>query len=511
MDERKTSGGRRRLDPFTTLVPFGAILALCVLFILFPEKSTAALGTIRSLLGDTFGVYYLIIGLGVLVASLWISFSPIGKITLGKPGEKPQYRFWTWGAMVFTCGLAADILFYSLCEWIYYAQEPRVAELGSIQDWASTFPLFHWGPTVWSFYAALAACFGFMLHVRGVQKQKYSEACRALLGRQTDRAPGRIIDVLAVAALIAGTATTFSVATPLLSSALTTLVGVPSSKYLTIAILAVTCLVYTAAVLKGIKGVSWLANACMGLFGALLLYVLLFGGQARYIIETGFSALGNMLQNYIGLSTWTDPLRTSSFPQNWTIFYWAYWMVWAVASPFFMGSISRGRTVKQVILGTYVFGVSSTLVSFIVLGNYGLGLQMMGKFDALGLYAACGDLYQTVIAILGTLPCHQIVLVLLVLAMIAFYATSFDSITLVASQYSYREFRPEEEASRKMKLFWAILLILLPIALIFSEGSMNNLQTVSIIAAFPLAAVIVLIIASFIKDAKAYLREMDRS
>ena len=506
--EKKNTAQKRRLDPFTTVVPFGAILALCVVFILAPERSTGALAAIRGFLGDSFGVYYLIIGLGVLIVSLWISFSPIGKITLGKPGEKPKYGFWTWGAMVFTCGLAADILFYSLCEWIYYAQEPHVAEMGSIQDWASTYPLFHWGPTVWSFYATLAACFGFMLHVRGVKKQKYSEACRAILGPHTDRAAGRFIDVLAVIALIAGTATTFSVATPLLSAALTSLVGVQSSKYLTIAILVITCLVYTAAVLKGIRGVSWLANACMYLFGALLAYVLLFGGQARYIIETGFTALGNMFQNYIGLSTWTDALRTSSFPQNWTIFYWAYWMVWAVASPFFMGSISRGRTVKQVILGTYIFGVSSTLVSFIVLGNYGLGLQMMGKMDVLGFYGACGDLYETVIAILGTLPCHQIVLGLLALSMIAFYATSFDSITLVASQYSYRELTGGEEAGRGMKLFWAILLILLPIALIFSEGSMNNLQTVSIIAAFPIAMVIVLIIASFIKDAKAYLKEL---
>ena len=500
----------RRIDPATTVVPFGAILVLCAFFIAAPQASTGALSAIRTFLGDTFGTYYLAFGLGVLIVSLWIALSPIGSITLGRPGEKPKYGFWTWGAMVFTCGLAADILFYSLCEWIYYALEPHVAEMGPIQDWASTYPLFHWGPTVWSFYATLAACFGFMLHVRGVGKQKYSEACRPLLGDRTDRLPGRIIDVLAVVALIAGTATTFSVATPLLSAAITGLVGLPGSKYLTIAILAVTCLVYTFAVMRGIKGVSWLANACMWLFGALLVYVLVLGGRPRYIIETGFTALGNMVQNFVSLSTWTDPLRTSGFPQNWTIFYWAYWMVWCVASPFFMGSVSRGRTVKQVILGTYVFGVSSTLVSFIVLGNYGLGLQMTGALDAVGLYTACGDLYQTVIAILGTLPGHKIVLGLLIVSMIAFYATSFDSITLVASQYSYRRFQAGEEASPRMKLFWAILLILLPMALIFSEGSMNNLQTVSIIAAFPIGIVIALIIASFIKDARAYLKELEK-
>lgn len=508
MEKNKNMTVRRRIDPWTTVVPFAAILILCVFFIVDPTGSTDALSSIRSFLGDTFGTYYLVIGLGVLIVSLWIAFSDIGRITLGKPGEKPQYGFFAWGAMVFTCGLAADILFYSLCEWIYYAQEPHIAELGSMQDWASAYPLFHWGPIPWSFYATLAACFGFMLHVRGVKKQKYSEACRPLLGAQTDKAPGKIIDVLAVVALIAGTATTFSVATPLLSYALSDLFGLPGSKYITIAILLITCTVYTVAVMRGIKGVSWLANACMYLFGALLVFVLIFGGEAKYIIETGFTALGTVTQNFIGLSTWTDALRTSGFPQNWTIFYWAYWMVWCVASPFFMGSISRGRTVKQVVLGAYIFGLASTLISFIILGNYGLGLQVMGKFDAIGFYEACGDLYATVIAVIHTLPAYWIVLVLLIASMIAFYATSFDSITLVASAYSYREIREDEEASRRMKLFWAILLILLPIALIFSEGSMNNLQTVSIIAAFPIALVIVLIIASFIKDAKRYLVEL---
>ena len=501
----KKKGLLANVDPATTIIPFAIIFVLCLFFVLRPVASTDALTAIRDFLGDSLGLYYLIIGLGTLIVSLWIAFSDIGRITLGKPGEKPQYGFFTWGAMVFTCGLAADILFYSFCEWISYCMEPHVAEMGSLQDWASTYPLFHWGPIPWSFYATLAACFGFMLHVRGCHKQKFSEACRPILGEKTDRFAGKFIDVLAVFALIAGTATTFSVATPLLGAALTTLIGIPASKFITIGILVVTCIVYTICVMRGIKGISWLANLCMYLFGALLLFVLVFGGEARYILETGFSALGNMTQNFIVLSTWTDALRSTFFPQNWTIFFWAYWMVWGIASPFFMGSISRGRTVKQVILGTYVFGVSSTLISFIVLGNYGLGLQMMEKFDVLGFYTASEDLYATVIAIIKTLPAHTLVLVMLIVSMIAFSATSFDSITLVASAYSYKKIEEDEEVSGRMKLFWAILLIMLPIALIFSEGSMNNMQTVSIIAAFPIAAVICLIIASFIKDAKGYI------
>lgn len=182
-------------------------------------------------------------------------------------------------------------------------------------------------------------------------------------------------------------------------------------------------------------------------------------------------------------------------------------LVWCVAAPFFMGGVSRGRTVRQVIMGSYIFGVLSTIVSFVVLGNYGFAAQFGGKVDALGIYAASGDIYGTVVDIIKTIPLYPVVLGLIILSMVAFYASSFDSITLVACQYSYRETTGMEASPKRMRLFWAVFLILLPMALLFSEGSMNNLQTVSIIAAFPIGLVIILIIAGFIKDAKDYLRE----
>lgn len=488
------------IDPATTYIPLLIVIALCITFILWPEASSKVLNTIRSFLGNELGSFYLVIGLSVFIISLYFAFSPIGNITIGEKGEKPQYPFLVWGGMVFTCGLAADIIFYSLCEWILYANEQRIQELGSIQDWASTYPLFHWGPIPWSFYATLSVCFGYMLYVKGCKKQKYSEACRAILGKHTDGIFGKIVDILAVFALIAGTATTFSVATPLLSMALSSLFGISESKYLTILILITICVIYTAAVMRGIKGVSNLAGICMFCYFLLMLYFLLFGGRSVYIIETGLTAIGNTVQNFIGLSTWTDALRTSYFPQNWTIFYWAYWMVWCVASPFFMGSISKGRTVKQIICGTYIFGISSTWLSFIILGNYGLGLQMSGKLNVVNYYNECGSLYQTIIAVVSQLPGSKVVMALLVVVMILFYATSFDGITLVAAQYSYKEFDENTSTNPLLKLFWAIVLILLPIALIFSESSMSNLQTVSIIAAFPIAFVIIMIIASFVKD-----------
>ena len=125
---------KRKIDPATTIIPLVIIMFLCIWFVLEPNGSSDAIGLVRSFLGDKLGVYYLVIGLGILIVSFWIAFSDIGKIRLGGKDEKPKYNFFTWGSMIFTCGLAADILFYSFCEWIYYAQEQRVADLGSIQE-----------------------------------------------------------------------------------------------------------------------------------------------------------------------------------------------------------------------------------------------------------------------------------------------------------------------------------------------------------------------------------------
>lgn len=506
--KEKNNSRKNQIDWMITLVPLAIVVALCLIFFFLPEESNIILGKVRFFFGDTFGVYYLVIGLGIFLVSIYIAMSKYGNIVLGGKDEKPKYSFFAWGSMMFTCGLAADILFYSFSEWIYYGTDPHVAGLGTLQEWAGVYPLFHWSFIPWGFYLVLAVAFGFMLHVRKRDRQKYSEACRPILGKHTDGICGKIIDLLAVFALLAGTATTFSVATPLMASIINELFGIEMSRtVITIIILIATCAVYTFSLLHGFKGISLLANICIFLFFGLIVFVVLFGGETRYIIETGVESFGRMIQNFIGLSTFSDPVRENSFPQNWTIYYWAYWMVWCVAAPFFIGSISRGRTIRQTIIGGYVFGVGSTIVSFIGLGNYSMGQQVLGKADFIAEYLETGDMYGTIIEMIKTMPCSTLILVVVLITMMLFYATSFDSIALTASCYSYHRLEEGKSPHKLIQLMWCILLILLPIALVFAESSMNNLQSVSIVAAFPIAIVLVLIVISFMKDAKKYMEE----
>ena len=219
-------------------------------------------------------------------------------------------------------------------------ENPHISDMGSVQDWASVYPLFHWGPIPWSFYIILAVAFGFMLHVRKRNRQKYSEACRPVLGKRVDGALGRIIDLTAVFALLAGTATTFFSGNAPFIHGFKPCNGIPETPAFTIAILIAICIVYTMAVYFGMKGVARLASSCVGLFRPLSLFFLWRRGNALYRRnrsylfgkpEPEFHSSGNLDRRpaHLLLSTELD------------YFYWAYWMVWCVATPFLSAASAR--------------------------------------------------------------------------------------------------------------------------------------------------------------------------
>ncbi|MCL2247791.1 MAG: BCCT family transporter [Oscillospiraceae bacterium] len=501
---KETKKVKGNIDWIAMIVPLAGVLTLLVLFLTMPDQSLLVLESIRGFLGNDIGLYYILLGLFTLGATMYMAFSRFGKIKLGNL-DKPQYSSFAWGSMIFTGTMAADIIFFSLSEWAMYAAEPHVQEMGSMQVWAPTFPLFHWGPIAWSIYIVLAVAFGFMLHIRGETKQKFSQACRPLLGNKVDGPLGKLIDVIAIFALIAGTATTFSLATPLISAAAADIFNISVTTTMTILILVMVAAIYTITVLFGIKGIKRLASICVYFFFALLFYFLFLGGETMYILETGVSSIGNLAQNFIGMATWTDPLRENSFAQDWTVFYWAYWMAWCVATPFFIGMISKGRTIRNTVVGAYGWGLAGTFTSFIILGNYGLAQQMRHGLDSAGAIAGGADISQTIIEIFHTLPLPTIALILLAINMIMFYSTTFDVLTIIVAGYSHKELKTDEEPDKRIRAFWAILLILLPIGLLFAEGTLANLQSVAIIAAFPIGIVIIMIVASFFKDAKKYL------
>ncbi|MGI6094889.1 MAG: BCCT family transporter [Lachnospiraceae bacterium] len=502
------------IDWTITLAPLAIIAVLSALLMCFPERSQEIVALMRSFFVNDLGFFYILLGLAVLLIAIGLAFSKYGTIQLGKM-EKPRYSTFSWGAMIFTSTMAADILYWSMIEWgYYYDATPFAMEnmtLAQKQDMASAYPLFHWGPIPWAFYILPACAYAYMMFVKHRKRQTLSEACRPLLKDKTDKGLGKFIDIFAVVGLLAGTATTFSLSTPLLTEAIGTIFGIHTSRFTTILILCFIGLVFIIAVMKGMKAISHLATICVVIF-CVLMGIFVVCGPKIYLIETGITAIGTVVNDFFHMATWMDPLRLSStggngFPQDWTIFYWAYWIAWFVATPFFIAKISEGRTIKQVVLGGMSCGLLGTWVSFITLGGYGLHLQTSGIVDVAGMLAEGAAPSEVIMQIFAQLPVGTVALVVLVLAMVAFYSSTFDAITLVIATYSEKNLSEGQEPRRILRAFWAGVFLLLPIALLFSESTLSNLQTVSIIAAFPLGIIIIMIICSFFKELREHRKE----
>lgn len=488
-----------KVDWSLVVIPIIIIGIVSSLFMIFPEASTNVMTKLQDLLTNKLGVVYIIFGAMILGTAITLSVSRHGKIKLGT--TKPEHSNSSWAVMILTSTFAADILYWSFIEWSYYYSATPKGEtmsLAQAQDAASTYTLFHWGPIPWAIYLVPAAAYAYMFYVKGRTRSRLSEACRPVIGNKVDGVVGKIIDIFALVGLLAGTATTFSVTTPLMSSLISQLTGLSASRFMTISILLIIALVYTITVLKGIKGISNLAKICSVAFG-ILVALIFIPGPKSYIIESGVSGIGNMLNNLISLCTWTDPARQSGgFVQSWTIFYWAYWISWAVATPLFIAKISKGRTIRNTILGGMGYGMLGTYISFIVISNTSLYHQIHGDVNAVEMISNGESAETTIVSIINSLPGSSIIMIVLLLTMVLLYATTFDSISLTISDYCMRS--EDAESPKWLRVLWSIVFIILPIALIYASSVLNTLKMLSIVAAFPLMIILSTIVYGFIKS-----------
>ncbi len=495
----------KRLDYPIIFVPFLLILCICLFLFLKPNETNEFFAIIKPFFGDTMSLVYLFVSFALFITAMFLAFSKYGNIVLGDKNEKPAFSFWGWGAMMFCCGMAADILYYGFSEWLNYSQEAYIIAKGNPFDFSNVYSFFFWA-NFWE-YLVLGVAFAFMMHVRHRDKQKYSESLRPLIGNLADGIVGKIVDIFATMAILAAVTCTLSFTVPVLTTCLNSLFGIPNTHFTTIILLILICIVYSISLANGLKGIKFLSNICIYVFLAFVLYMFIFGGQQRFILESTFKQLGLLFHNLFLIFTDIDPTRQSTFVQDYCVFYNAFWLTWAVTVPFFIGVISRGRTIKQTILGGLAFAVPGTLLCFSVLSNYSESLQIFNKIDLISMYNETGSAYSVISEIINTLPFPKLALLILVLSMICFNATSFDSISLTCSYYSYKDLPSTETPHRFVKQFWAILLILFPSALIFSEGTAANLQNVAVIFGFPGAILVVLVVISFFKDANKYLEE----
>lgn len=488
----------KKINIYIMIVPLMLVLMIAIVSVIFPTQFVNIVNDTKTFCTQYFTTYYCVFGVGMFVLALTLATSKIGSIKLSN--DEPLSTL-TWGSMIFTSTMAADILFYSLHEWMYYFNVTTYfGAPQSVRDsveQSMTYSLFHWGFIPWSIYIVLAVIFAYMFYVSKRKfKQTSAEVIRPLFHTKvTDF----VINCFSIFALLCGTSTTFSVATPLMSAIVSRLFNIPQSHFLSIAILVVVAVIYTAAVLSR-KGLQIVAKLTTVLFSLLLLVILSFS-DCQFTLNLGLSSIGDMVQNFVGLSTWTDATNSAdNFVQNWTVFYWSYWIAWSVATPIFIAKISKGRTIRQVILGGGLAGLLGTFTTFIVISGFGLHLQQSDIFDAVSMIDTQSPSTVIVEMLSSSVPAWVLLFILIV--MICLYSSTFDALTSVVSSYSYNTLYIDREPAKRIKLFWAITFLILPIALLFLDASNEVLMSISIIAALPLTLIIVMMIIAFMKEVR---------
>ncbi|WP_444913748.1 BCCT family transporter [Microbulbifer sp. TRSA007] len=501
-------GTKDLIDKPTFWGSFALLLVATVPLILFPEAGSLWLLAAKDLVTEKLGVFYLLLGLGAMLFVLYIAFSDIGRIKLGGGKEGPEFSTLSWAAMLFSSGIGASILYWSMVEWIYYYQQPPFQVKASSAEaarWAVSYGIFHWGPLAWSIYLIPALPIAYYYYVRKRKVLKLSQALAPVLGDRSVGGPiGKLIDTSLVFGMLGGAATRLGIAAPLITLGLHKLFGAPTGVGFQVGALIFCALLFGYCALVGVKrGLSVLSNFTIFLSLVLLLFVFI-AGPTLFMLNSGLDSLGRALHNFLQMATWTESFShfkqfpNTRFPQDWTVFYWAWWLVFAPSIGLFIARISGGRTIKAMILGALFFGTFGCFLFFMVLGNYGVYLHFSGELDLVQILNQQGA--NTVIfAVLDMLPASQLVVLLYTLIALVFTVITFDSISHILAAVVQKEIHGEP--LRWNRIFWAFALAVMPIALLLI-GGLEALQAASIIAGVPLLLIALLLCISMVKVAR---------
>ncbi|WP_425605504.1 BCCT family transporter [Photobacterium damselae] len=495
------------IDCPTFFGALGLLISTVVPLLLFPKEGAEWIAIAKSFMTDKLGFLYLGLGVSAFFFMIYIVFSDIGQIKLGDPDEAPEFKTASWAAMLFCGGIGASILYWGAIEWAYYYQSPPFQlEPGSEEAvrWAATYGIFHWGPIAWSIYLVPALPIAYFFYVRKQPVLKVSAALMPVIGEARSHGwVGKLVDVLFIFGLLGGGATTLGLAAPLITEGVNYLFGVPKTTETQVVVLLVCTAIFAYSAYAGMeKGIKLLSN--INFWGALgLLAFILICGPTIFMLETGLDSLGRMLSNFFVMATWAEPFggygsfADTHFPQDWTIFYWAWWLVFAPSMGLFVARISRGRTIKQMVTGSIFFGSMGCFLFFMILGNYGLSLQLSGALDVVGILNAEGAT-KAIFSILEQLPFSTFVIAAFTVLCLIFTATTFDSISYILA--SVVQNNVTEEPMRWNRLFWAFALSFMPSVLLFM-GGLSTLQTAAIVGGLPLLVIAVMLMVSAVKAA----------
>lgn len=500
---------RKPADMQLLLPSLAAIVVIATFLVVNRETAEPFLNNTMTFLTHRFAWFFewgtvIITGL-----ALWLAFSPYGRIRFGT--EEPEFSTLTWIGLLFTAAIGSSLMYWGFLEPIHYMMTPpfgiRPAS-PQAAEWALPYVMFHWGLNGWPIFCLPGLAIGYAYHIKRSNSLRLSSACRGFLGDRVDGWLGKAIDIAIIWGMVGGLGTSLGLGVSMVSRCVCEIFGLQPSLYVDLAVIVFWTILFSTSALPGLyKGIKLLSDINVYLALGLMAFVALIG-PTSFILANFTNSLGIMLQNLVMMNFYTDPIQKSGFPQNWTVFYWAWWFANAAFMAMFIARISRGRTIRQIIVGECIFSSLGSWMWFAVFGNYGINLQLSGALDVTGILEKSGG-PEAIVAMLRTMPFSGIIIPVFTALAFIFLATSLNSATYVMASMTSKDFGGTDEPAKWNIVLWGSILGGMTLILLMIAGTkaLRVVQTSAVFVAIPAVFVVILMTLSMMKWAREDFRE----
>ncbi len=478
----------------------GIAAAVSVLFVVWGILATDNLTSVTDAALDwvvgAFGWVFVLASAAFVVLSVWLALSRYGRIKLGRDDEKPEFSTVSWVAMMFSAGMGIGLMFWGAAEPLSHLgtpprglNEPNSQQAARV---AMEYSFFHWALHPWAIYAVVGLALAYFTFRKG-RRGLISSAFFPLIGERAHRGPGKAIDIFAIFATLFGSAVSLGLGALQINSGLTNLWDVPKSTPLAIGIIAVLTAAFVVSAVTGVKrGIQFLSNTNMVLAVALLFFLLVVGPTV-FILNTLTASTGGYLYDLIPMSFRTGAFGGEEWMAGWTIFYWAWWISWTPFVGSFIARISRGRTIRQFVLGVVAIPSLVSFVWFSVFGGTAIDLQLGGT----DLSQAVAESPEAALfAVLREFPFFTVTAILVMVLVALFFVSGADAASVVMGTLSARG---TIEPKSWLVAMWGVLTGLVAAVLLLA-GGLSALQSLTILAALPFLFVMVGMVAGLLRE-----------
>ena len=483
------------------LISASMILVLTVVGFLFfqPDASQAVANVIFGNMTSWFGSGTLLFTLLGFFLLVYVAFSKYGSIRLGN--EKPEYSTFKWVSMMISCGLGSATVYWAFIEWAYYIGTPGLGIEPFSQrayEMALPYNMFHWGFSAWTLYALVGLPMCYHFYIRKNKGLSLSSMVSEITGIKQDGILGRIIDVMFIFICFGGLSITLGVSVPLVSRVLSSVMGIEPTFSMNVILIVIISVVYSLSSYIGLKkGMAMISNLNTKLAIAFCVGIIVLG-PGLFIIANTTNALGLMMQNFIQMSLYTDPIGQTGFPQSWTIFYWLYWITYAPFTGIFIAKVSKGRTIRSVVINTIISGSAGCFMFMGVIGSLSLDRQLNGTVDMVKMLGEGADTVA-IIEVLRTLPMSSVFMLVFSIVSILFLATTLDGAAFTMAATATKGLGEDEEPHPFHRLFWCVTLALVPLTMIFIGANLSTIKTCAILTGVPIIFIMIIMVYGWMK------------